>query len=217
MSTTPARTYRSTRRAAQAAQTRSDVLAAAMRCFESTGWTGTTLAAIAREAGVAVETVYAGFGSKKGLLRSAMEAGVVGDAEPVAFAERDESRRLGRGTVGERLAAGAELVADIHERTAGTWRAILDLAAGDAEAATWRDELEAGRLVDVRRSLGLITDRDGADVDDVAVEALFVLYGPETYTKLVHDLGWSRERYAGFLVGISARILGVDLDASGAR
>jgi AcrR family transcriptional regulator len=215
MSTTPARTYRSTRRAAQAAQTRSDVLAAAMRCFERTGWTGTTLAAIAREAGVAVETVYAGFGSKKGLLRAAMEAGVVGDAEAVPFAERDESRRLGRGTPAERLAAGAAVVADIHERTAGTWRAILDVAAGDPEVAAWRDELEAGRLVEIRRSLGLITGRD--DVDDVAVEALFVLYGPETYTKLVHDLGWDRERYVAFLGAVAARVLGIDLAASDAR
>ncbi|MGH9133320.1 MAG: TetR/AcrR family transcriptional regulator, partial [Ilumatobacteraceae bacterium] len=72
------RPYRSTRRKQQAARTRSDVLAAAVRLFAEHGWSGSTLAAIAREADVAVETVYGAFGSKKGLLRAAMDVAVVG-------------------------------------------------------------------------------------------------------------------------------------------
>src|SRR5690554_2448277 len=88
------RPYNSTRRARQAAQTRADVLAAAMALFAEQGWAGTTLAAIADEAGVSVETIYNGFGSKKALLREAFDVAVVGDAEPIPLAERPEFAAL---------------------------------------------------------------------------------------------------------------------------
>ncbi len=65
---TTKRSYNSSRRTLQAAQTRDEVLRAATELFRETGWAGTTLAAIAERAGVSVETVYKGFGSKKGLL-----------------------------------------------------------------------------------------------------------------------------------------------------
>ncbi|HEY7007461.1 MAG TPA: TetR family transcriptional regulator, partial [Jatrophihabitantaceae bacterium] len=73
------RTYSSDRRRRQAEQTRADVLRAAVTLFSTSGWSATTLAAIAAEAGVAVETVYSGFGSKKNLLREAIDVSIVGD------------------------------------------------------------------------------------------------------------------------------------------
>ena len=93
----PARTYDSSRRARQAAQTREEVLAAAVTLFNEQGWAATKLADIAARAGVAVETIYSGFGSKKGLLRAAMDVAVVGDAAPVPFSEREEFLQFGRG------------------------------------------------------------------------------------------------------------------------
>src|SRR5829696_7801027 len=104
--TAGSRPYRSTRRQQQAAQTRHDVLMAAMRLFNTTGWSGTTMAAIAAEAGVAVETIYSGFGSKKQLLRLAMDVAVVGDAEPVPLADRPEWARMAQGSTEARLRAG---------------------------------------------------------------------------------------------------------------
>src|SRR3712207_5019967 len=64
------RPYDSSRRRAQAAATRSDILRAAQRLFETRGYAGTTMEAIAAEAGVALKTVYAAFETKSGLLRS---------------------------------------------------------------------------------------------------------------------------------------------------
>ena len=55
----PRRRYDSSRRRQQAADTRSDVLDAALKLFARDGWTTTTMAAIAREAGVSKETLYA--------------------------------------------------------------------------------------------------------------------------------------------------------------
>ena len=75
---------------------------------------GTTLAAIAERAGVSVETVYKGFGSKKGLLRAAIDVAVVGDAEPIPFVERPEAHAFGEGPLEQRMAATATVTAAIH-------------------------------------------------------------------------------------------------------
>ena len=103
----PKRRYNSNRRAMQAAQTRGDVLAAAIRLFTAAGWAGTTISAVAAAAGVSVETVYSGFGSKKGLLRAAMDVAVVGDAEPVPFVEPRRSPRSGTASASSGCVPGS--------------------------------------------------------------------------------------------------------------
>src|SRR6476469_6472469 len=110
------RAYNSSRRSLQAAQTRDEVIRSAVARFSATGWSGTTLAAIAETAGVSVETIYNGFGSKKELLHAAMDAAVVGATEPIPYAERPEFFSLGEGTLEERIARGAAVVANVHAR-----------------------------------------------------------------------------------------------------
>jgi AcrR family transcriptional regulator len=199
------RSYNSARRALQAAQTRDDVLHAAMALFPETGWAGTTLAAIADRAGVSVETIYNGFGSKKGLLRATMDAAVVGDTEPIPFVERPEHLRLAEGTFEERIARGAEVVAATHERSAGVWQAIVEAARADEEVDRWRLELEQGRRTDVGRSVELVL---GRPPDDQLVTMLWVIYSPEAYLKLVTDSGSTRAEYETFLVECSRRLIG---------
>ncbi len=210
----PRRRYNSTRRALQAAQTRSDVTAAAVRLFTSSGWAATTVAAVAAEAGVSAETVYGGFGSKKGLLRAAMDVSVVGDADPVPFVERDEFRRLGRGPVAARLRAGVAVQADIHERSAGVWRAIMEAATSDPEIEGWRIELERSRRLDLTRSLAVIL---GRDVDDRTIDLIWVLLGPEVYLKLTGDAGRSRTEYETFVADAVTRLAGTGATRSRQR
>ena len=204
-SKTGKRSYNSSRRNLQAAQTREEVLRAASRLFSETGWAGTTLAAIADEAGVSVETIYNGFGSKKALLREAMGVAVVGDAEPVPFAERPEFAALAEGTLAERTARGIGLVTVIHERSAGIWQAIVEAASSDPEIDGWRREMEDLRRLDVRRSLELIL---GHELDEAVVTLLWLLYSPEVYRKLVGDEGLSRAEYEALLIDASRRLTG---------
>jgi AcrR family transcriptional regulator len=198
------RAYNSSRRALQAAQTREAVLQAGTALFSTRGWAGTTLAAIAEQAGVSVETVYQGFGSKKGLLRAAMEVAVVGDSEPVPFADRPEALALAEGTVEEGIARAAALVATIHERSARLWQAIIEAASADDEVAGWRFELEQGRRVEVARSVALIL---GVPADELLATMLWVLYSPETYLKLVDDGGLDRDGYEALLAEASRRLI----------
>ncbi len=199
----PRRKYNSTRRSLQAAQTRDDVLAAAIRLFSSAGWAGTTIAGIAADAGVAVETIYSGFGSKKALLRAAMDVAVVGDADPIPFVEREEARRLGDGTIDERLQWGVTVVTNTHERSAGVWRAIVEASIADAEIDRWRVELDAGRRIEIERSFRVIF---GEDLDAMTNDLLWVVLGPEVYLRLTGDLSLSREQYETYILTAIVRL-----------
>jgi AcrR family transcriptional regulator len=187
------RRYSSPLRAAQAGRTRAQVLAAASACFEETGWAGTTVAAIAERAGVAVETVYSGFGSKKELLRQVIDVAVVGDTESVPLVEREVFTRLGEGGREARIDAGIQMVTDIHERLAKVWRTVGEAAASDPEIDGWRVQWEEGRRVDTQRSIELIL---AEPVDDVMVDLLWGIFSHEFYAMLVFDRGLDRRQYA---------------------
>lgn len=68
-----ARPYQSARRSQAAAETRAVILASAMRLFLSRGYGTVTVADIAREAAVAVPTVYASTGGKSAILASLID------------------------------------------------------------------------------------------------------------------------------------------------
>lgn len=67
------RPYQSSRRTRAAAETRAAILSAAMRLFLSRGYGGVTVADIAREAAVAVPTVYASAGGKSAILATLID------------------------------------------------------------------------------------------------------------------------------------------------
>ena len=70
----PRRRYDSRRRRAQATQTRQDILSAARIVFLERGYTGATMATIARTADVVVETIY-----RTGVVRLVSAAGAEDD------------------------------------------------------------------------------------------------------------------------------------------
>ena len=77
------RTYRAPGREAAAARTRTAIVDAARDLFESRGWSGTTVAAVADAAGVSQKTIEAVFGTKAALLQAAVEYAIRGDVDPV--------------------------------------------------------------------------------------------------------------------------------------
>src|SRR4051812_12831598 len=88
------RRYDSSRRRAQAAATRRDILDAAQRLFEHRGYAATTMEAIAAEAGVALKTVYVAFETKSGLLRALWNHLVRDGRDEVPVAEQEWYREL---------------------------------------------------------------------------------------------------------------------------
>jgi hypothetical protein len=159
---------------------------------------------------VAVETVYSGFGSKKALVRDASDASAVGDADAVPFVDRPEFATFSAGPLAERVRSSMDVLADIHERSAGINEALHEAAAGDEELSTWMAEADQRRRLDVGRSLEQVFDRT---VDDAMLDILWVLFGPSTYRIFVVECGMSRAEYQRRVAEAAVRVLGADLSA----
>ncbi len=198
------RRYDSARRLEQAVQTRAAVVNAAGRLFGENGWAGTGMRDVARAAGVAVETVYANFGSKAELLMAAVDVAVVGDAEAIPLAERPGFAALGRGPRAERARAAAALTGGINERTYKPWKALREGAGADHELAKRLSEGQQRRRVDVERAARLVAARP---VSETERDGLWAVVGTEVYELLVEQAGWSQARYEKWLADSVIRLL----------
>jgi len=198
------RPYVSPLRAQRAAETKALLIRAATDLFTDRGWAGTGMRDVAREAGVAVETLYSHYPSKRKLLDAVVDQAVVGDDAPVAVAERPEFLALGRGRRRERIAAAATLVTTIHERTAPFARLIREAAASDAEiAGVLRDTRERQRA-DIAAGLALVLGRAPTTAER---DGVWAILGLEVHDLLRRESGWSRDDYERWVSETMARLL----------
>jgi len=198
------RAYRSTRRQEQAAQTRALVLAAATSSFAERGWSGTAMRDVAKAAGVAVETVYANYRSKTELLLSAIDVGVVGDAQPVPLSQRSEFAALGVGGLADRIAAAARLLTGINQRTCGLRRALSEAAVTDPQLAAKLVELETRRRDNIRKGAEMLL---GRPVGDDELDALWAVMGAEVFHLLTQIGSRSVSDYERWLAQTIGRLL----------
>jgi AcrR family transcriptional regulator len=197
----------------QAAQTRAVVLDAAARLFGELGWADTNMRSVAKAAGVSMETVYAGFGSKGDLLAAVMDVAVVGDDLPIPLAQRDVALVLGTGTRNERVAKAAGMSVAISSRTCELVQALTQGSATDASLAqrlAALDERRRGEIADYFEQVAF-RPPTSAELDEV-----WLLTSAEVYHLLVHRSGWTREQHEQWLADGLLRIVSPDpQDASG--
>jgi AcrR family transcriptional regulator len=196
--------YRSPLRAKQAEMTRRLVLEAATRLFRERGWAGTTLVAVAGEAGTAIETVYAGFRSKSGLLVAAIDTAIVGDDEPVPLARRPEYAALADGDFQQRIRASVRLLTSAHDRSVQLLRALQEAAANDPGCSARWDRYEDDRREAIAAGLSMVL---GAPPSGRLTDAMWALASPEVYAKLVVDRGWSSADYEQWLVSTADTLI----------
>jgi AcrR family transcriptional regulator len=181
-------------RAEQAAVTERRVLAAARTLFSDRGYGATTLREIAAEARVAVQTVYAVFGSKANILRVLQDSVVHDAAASAAFSaalqapDADAALHLFARSIRLRWEHGHDVV-----------RASTQAAATDPEV---REETEAA--LRIRRGgiahLAAKLDRTGEAARIAAT--LDALSLPELFADLVTEHGWSADDYEAWLVSV---------------
>jgi AcrR family transcriptional regulator len=205
------RKYVSHRRQAQARETQSQIVQAARRLFIERGYTGTTIEQIAAEAGVAVETVYATFGSKRVVLSRLVHVSVVGDNEPVPLLERQGPQAVRRERDQRRqIAIFANDIRGIMERV-GPVSGIMRTAAETEPdiAALLRGILEE-RLLGMTQFVSWLAGngplRDGLAIADAA-ETVWTLTSAEVHHLLTVDRGWSGDRYEAWLRDALDRLL----------
>jgi AcrR family transcriptional regulator len=195
------RPYASAKREAQARETRAAILAAALELFVSTGYTATTIQAIADRAGVAVQTVYAVFGNKRELLRQLIESSIAGDDDPVPITERAEARAIAAEPDARRRAErDAAFSRSIIERVGPIVRIASEAAASDPEMAAMMEMVKAARREEMIPSARIVAGPDGLRVSEKeAAATLYVLYSPAVADMLMGDYGWSPKRYEKWL------------------
>ncbi len=199
------RPYRSTRRADQVAQTRRDVLATAGSLFRAHGYTAVSMPSIAREAGVAVETIYRGFGSKAGLFKAVIDAVVAGGPARADVPVQD--RPAIRAVIEEpdprrQVELYAATQPGIHRRSGPLMRALSDAAASDPTLRVLWDEIEASRRNGQGRFVGMLAERGALRADltiDEGRDGLWTLTSLAVHDMLVITCGWSTDRYEAWL------------------
>lgn len=203
------RRYRSERRLAQAEQTRQRVLDAAATLFAERGFDGASIAAIAEQAGVSEETVYARFQTKRNLLGELVRRAVRGD-DPRAVLEQDGPRSLAAVTdQREQLRLFASDIVLRLERAGPIVAVVAGAARSDPELAELLTRLHAERLANLSTLVEALAANGPLRVpDDRAVETLWALTSPELHQLLVGFRGWTRRRYATWLAdSLSALLL----------
>jgi AcrR family transcriptional regulator len=210
------RRYDSPHRREQAAATRRKVIAAAQPLFLKHGYAGTTMAAVAAEAGVVVETVYRSFGSKAALFGAVVEAALAGGVEraEVPVQERPAiAAIIAESDPAKQVARYAATQPGIHRRGGPLLRAVRDAAAVDSEVARVWSELEAWRFKGQGQMVALLASR-GALREGFSVEAasdvLYTLCSLAVHDLLVIERGWTYDQYERWLTdALTRELLGV--------
>ncbi len=205
------RPYRSRLRTQQAGQTRLRILEAAEALLAERGYVATTVDAVAAQAGVAVDTVYAVFGTKKGLLSALIDLRVTGDAEESDVLAGENPQRVQRMTDQRQMVAA--FAADIAARVERV-RPIDDVmrgaAAADPDIAELRARMQENRFHKLRTFTQWLAAQgpllDDLDIEDAA-GIVWTLTSSEV-NRMLRDLrGWPVQRYEAWLSMTLQRVL----------
>ncbi len=194
------RPYASPRHTELRRQTRRDVVGAARKLFADKGYNATTIEALANEAGVAVQTVYAAFGNKRSVLWALLETSVAGDDERRTILERVRADLAGVDDPAERLDRVLRFGVEVLRRSADIHRILRGAAAGDQELQAALDEAQRRRYQDARAIVDLVTGglRSVRELKHIA-DVFFAVTSYEMYELLVDQRGWSSEQWHRWL------------------
>jgi AcrR family transcriptional regulator len=195
------RTYDSSRRRAQARETQRAVLDAARQLFVEKGYGRTTIADVARSAGVSVETVYGAFGNKATLLHRLWDVTIGGDDEEITYHERPEILALrAEPDLARRFAMQAALFTQTARRIVPFLLAVQGAAATEPAAAEMLAEMGRQRLEGLS-----VMAREAAATGQLAVtetecrDFVWATTDGVLWQRLVNERGWSDERFQDWL------------------
>ena len=193
------RRYDSPRRREQARETRRAVLEAARDLFLALGYAKTTMAAVAKKAGVSVETVYKAFGNKARLAKAVFDVAIVGDDEPVPMLQRERVARMRREPDPRRkLRMYGEHLAEAGPRAGRLQLLIRSAAATHPDASVIWDQMVQERLIGMTAFASHLHEeghlRPGVSLEE-ARDILWTYNSVELFDLLVVQRRWDPERY----------------------
>ena len=174
------------------------------------GYRATTVAQIAREAGVHVDTLYALVGRKSELLRELIERAISGTDQPLAPEARDYVQRMqAEPDPARKLEIYAGAVRTIQTRMAPLFLALRDAASTDPEAEQVWGQISQRRASNMRRlvaDLGADALRSGLDLDEAA-DIVWATASADLFVLLTDERGWTLDRYQDWLADTWRRLL----------
>lgn len=198
------RKYRSPKRERAALETKRRIRLAGETLFLRDGYVRTSMAAIARQAGVAEKTVYLAYATKAALLNDIIRVAVRGDdgAVPLARSSSWQSM-LNSASGGQLLERFAEENASLLERTARFLALGESAATTDAALATMRDYGHNATRDEVFQVAAALHARNALaphlDVQQAADMMFAFIANENPYLRLTDECGWTRDEYAELL------------------
>lgn len=199
------RIYHSPFRERQATETRRAIADAAEQLICTSGYAKTTISAIAREAGVSCQTVYAVFGSKKGILRELFDRVIMVERYRVIHeqAMTAEDPRKALAYVVSIMRQIFESCRTMHAVVRGSTSVSPELAQVVQEQEQRRRDCQQP-FIERLHELGKL--RPDLDLDS-ALDVFWCLSSRDSYRLLVEGRQWSPERYENWLVDVMAKAL----------
>jgi len=197
MATKKKRAYNSSVRRRQADETRSRIISAAQSLLFRKGFAGMTMDAVAREANVAVPTVYSWFGSKTAIVSAIIEHARFGqrykDALKHTLDAVDPRDRLKNAA---RIAASVYLSEDeILDCLRGAEALAPELARFSADLESHRYEAQRIVIQGLARGGHLHDDLEITKARDI----MWSLTSRDLYRLLVKERKWTVEEYQRWL------------------
>lgn len=206
------REYDSTRRQAQANETRRHILEAARKLFTERGYAGATAEAIAAEAGVSAQTIYAIFKNKKRILVSLMNVSpATGVEDHTPMSERANVQAVSQERDQRRqLQMFAQVVASNLNQVAGVFEVMTEAAKTEPDFERIAQKLNKQRLEHMTLAVQQIAAngpfRENMD-EARARDTVWTLTSGEVFLLMTRDRGWTKEQYAEWLADILIRAL----------
>lgn len=195
------RRYSSDRRRTRAERTRRTVLGVARRRFLTDGYAATTMAAVAGEAGVSVETIYKAYGGKAHLVMALFHDAIEGDPGNSTEDRADEISEH-EGDPVRRLQAFGGFVAEVMPRVGPLMLLVRATADSHPELTEIWERMNAERLARMTGHARRLRDhghlREGVTVEE-ARDVLWFYSAPDLYDLLVRERGWTVERYGRWI------------------
>jgi len=195
------RPYDRRRRQERARRTRDRVIDSAEQLFRREGYGPTTIAAIAGDAGVSVDTIYKSFGGKAGLVRAIFGRALEGQG-PIPAEQRSDQLQARERDARNIVRAWGAFTTELAPRAVPIVLLLRAAASTDPEVQALLAEIDADRhrrmTENARRLHNAGHLRPGITIAQAA-DILWTYSSPELYELLVLRRGMPLAQYGRFV------------------
>lgn len=193
------RRYDASGRQERADRNRMSVLESATRLFLDGGYGPTTVAAVALDAAVSVETIYKTFGNKAGLVAAIHERGL-GGRGPVPAPQRSDDMQGHEADPRQIIRNWGTLTVEVAPLVCPILLLIRSAASTDPEMARLLVDTDQQRLKRMTRNARALAGhlRPGMTQRE-ASEILWTYSSPDLYDLLIVRRRWDLQRYGRFI------------------